>query len=124
MARQQKGPALRELKSRVFRLAGVCSTRALKGLAPPFKKLDFRCKSAWLQAEAALKASNGGFEQWLAQPPEEYRELFAEINMAVADFRTGIDQGLKLSHELMTMAGKLEEEALQQQDREARERLN
>jgi len=124
MARQQQGPALRDLKSTVYSLAGVSTTQDLKALVPSLARLDFRRRTSWLQARTCLEAGSNSFEQWLAQPPEDYQTLFAEIKEAMADFRAGIDQGFQLSRELMETADELQREALREHNREARDQLN
>lgn len=123
MVGQRSGPTLRELKSRVYELAAVKSTQALKAVAEPLARLDFRRRSAWLQALSWLE-SGRSFEQWLAQPPEEYRALFSEIDAAMADLRAGIDQGVRLSREFQDAADELEREVQRQRNREEGGRLN
>jgi hypothetical protein len=124
MARQQQGPALRDLKSTVYSLAGVSTTRDLKALAPSLARLDFRRRTSWLQARTCFEAGSNSFEQWLAKPPEDYQTLFAEIQDALADFRAGLDQGFQLSRELIEAADELQREALRERNREARDQLN
>jgi alkanesulfonate monooxygenase SsuD/methylene tetrahydromethanopterin reductase-like flavin-dependent oxidoreductase (luciferase family) len=56
--------------------------------------------------------------EWDRNPPEEYRELFAEIDQAAAAYSASIEQGLKLSSQLRdaaddldALAGELQQEA-------------
>jgi hypothetical protein len=111
MAPPSSSPKLAELKLHVYALAGVSSTRALKLSHPEFASLDFRRKNSWLKAEEALAQPHGDeqtFEQWLSVPPEEYRELFAEINTASSAYQQGIENLREASRELLSAAEDLE----------------
>lgn len=114
MAPPSSSPKLAELKLHVYALAGVSSTKALKSSHPEFASLDFRRKSSWLKAEEALAQPQGEkqlFEQWLSEPPEEYRELFAEINTVSSAYHQGIDNLREASRELLSAAEYLERQA-------------
>ena len=57
-------------------------------------------------------------DEWDRNPPEEYKELFAEIDQAAAAYSASIAQGLKLSSQLRdaaedleAVAGELQQEA-------------
>lgn len=75
------------------------------------------------QGQLALRlggtaAGGGRHAEWKRNPPEEYKELFAEIDQAAAAYNASIEQGLKLSSQLRdaaddldALAGELQEEA-------------
>ena len=88
-----KEQSLAELKRQVFDLAKVSNTKQLKAT------------NADLMAE------------WERNPPDEYKELFAEIEQATAAYSASIEQGLKLSSQLREAADDLEAvaEELQQE---------
>lgn len=127
MAPPSSSPKLAELKLRVYALAGVSSTRALKMAQPEFASLDFRRKSSWLQVQECLTqpcSESETFDHWLSDPPEEYRELFDQINSAASACQHGIDTLRKASHELRTAAEELEHQASAALEAESRHRRN
>jgi hypothetical protein len=120
-------PKLAELKSYVYALAGVSTTKALKLAQPDFGRFDFRRKSSWLTAQARLIQScpdTQTFAQWLDEPPEEYRELFAEINTTASAFEQGIQVLRNASHEFRTAAEELELQAREASEVDALHRRN
>lgn len=114
MAPLSSSPKLAELKLRVYALAGVSSTKALKAAQPALIILDFRRKCSWQEALEILAQPCGDeqtFDQWLEEPPEEYRELFAEINTVSSAYQKSIDNLRRVSHELIATAEELEHQA-------------
>lgn len=127
MTPPSSSPKLAELKLHVYALAGVSSTRAVKMSQPEFASFDFRRKASWLQVKTCLIQSTSvlqTFEQWLSDPPDEYRELFAEIDTAASACQQGIDTLRKASHELRAAADELEHQASAALDAEAPQRRN
>ena len=120
-----KKQSLKDLKSDVYKLAGVNTTKKLKLLRSEFKSLDFRRKSNW---EIALKTlsttlSTKQFEDWRQNPPEEYKDLFSEIEDVSNSYNQSIEEGLKISRsikdeakELHKLSGELSEEAKELND--------
>lgn len=115
---RQKEPSLAELKRQVLALAKVSSTQELKRANVDLRHLDFRLKASWRSALEVLQQAAVAMEEWDRNPPEEYKELFAEIDQAAAAYSASIEQGLKLSSQLRdaaddleSVAGELQQEA-------------
>ncbi|MCP9815119.1 hypothetical protein KBY76_00365 [Synechococcus sp. GreenBA-s] len=113
MARQarlkrQQEPTLADLKRQVLALAQVASTKELKRTNVDLRHLDFRLKASWRSALDVLQQAATAYPDWDSNPPEEFRELFAEIDQAAAAYGASIDQGLKLSGQLLQAADELE----------------
>jgi hypothetical protein len=115
---RQKEPLLAELKRQVLALAKVSGTRELKRTNMDLCHLDFRLKASWRSALEVLQQAAVAMAEWDRNPPEEYRELFAEIDQAAAAYSASIEQGLKLSGQLRdaaddleALAGELQQEA-------------
>ena len=113
-----KEPSLAELKRQVLALAKVSSTKELKRVNVDLRHLDFRLKASWRSALEVLQQAGAAMAEWERNPPEEYKELFAEIDQAAAAYSASIEQGLKLSsqlrdaaHDLDALAGELQQEA-------------
>ncbi|UIE36014.1 hypothetical protein [Leptodesmis sichuanensis] len=68
-----------ELKAKVYELSGVDTTQQLKAKYKDLKTLDMRRKDAWMKALSILQDQQKEFNHWLENPPEEYQQLFAEI---------------------------------------------
>ena len=105
-----KKQSLKDLKSDVYKLAGVNTTKKLKLLRSEFKSLDFRRKSNW---EIALKTlstttSTKQFEDWRQNPPEEYKDLFSEIEDVSNSYNQSIEEGLKISKSIKEEAKDLQ----------------
>lgn len=66
------------------------------------------------------------FEEWLKNPPEEYRELFAEINEASAAYDRKSAQIKELIQEINSMADSMEASAseLQEEANDIRQQLD
>jgi hypothetical protein len=115
---RHKQPTLADLKREVFALANVSSTKALKQTNVDLRHLDFRLKASWSSALQVLRQAAAAMAEWDRNPPDDYKELFAEIDLAVAARSASIDQGLKLSAQLRqaaddmeALSGELREEA-------------
>ena len=115
---RQKEPSLADLKRQVLALAKVSSTKELKRANVDLRHLDFRLKASWRSALGVLEQAAVAMDEWDRNPPEEYKELFAEIDQAAAAYNASIEQGLKLSSQLRdaaddldALAGELQQEA-------------
>ncbi len=115
---RQKESSLADLKRQVLTLAKVSGTKELKRANVDLRHLDFRLKASWRSALGVLQQAAVAMAEWERNPPEEYKELFAEIDQAAAAYSASIEQGLKLSSQLRdaaddldALAGELEEEA-------------
>ena len=105
---RQKEPSLADLKRQVLALAKVSSTKELKRANVDLRHLDFRLKASWRSALGVLEQAAVAMEEWDRNPPEEYKELFSEIEQAAAAYSASIEQGLKLSSQLRDAADDLE----------------
>ena len=105
---RQKEPSLAELKRQVLALAKVSSAKELKRANVDLRHLDFRLKASWRSALEVLQQAAAAMAEWDRNPPEEYKELFAEIDQAAAAYSASIEQGLKLSSQLRDAADDLE----------------
>ena len=105
---RQKEPSLADLKGQVLTLAKVSSTQELKRANVDLRHLDFRLKASWRSALGVLEQAAVAMDEWDRNPPEEYKELFAEIDQAAAAYNASIEQGLKLSSQLRDAADDLE----------------
>jgi hypothetical protein len=105
---RQKEPSLADLKGQVLALAKVSSTKELKRANVDLRHLDFRLKASWRSALEVLQLAAAAIAEWERNPPEEYKELFAEIDQAAAAYSASIEQGLKLSSQLRDAADDLE----------------
>jgi hypothetical protein len=103
-----KEPSLADLKRQVMALAKVSSTKELKRANVDLRHLDFRLKASWRSALEVLQQAAAAMAEWDRNPPEEYKELFAEIDQAAAAYSASIEQGLKLSSQLRDAADDLE----------------
>jgi hypothetical protein len=115
---RQKEPSLAVLKGQVLTLAKVSSTQELKRANVDLRHLDFRLNASWRSALEVLQQAAVAMAAWDRNPPEEYKELFAEIDQAAAAYSASIEQGLKLSSQLRdaaddldALAGELHQEA-------------
>ena len=115
---RQKEPSLADLKGQVLALAKVSSTKELKRTNVDLRHLDFRLKASWRSALDVLQQAAVAMAEWDQNPPEEYKELCAEIDQAAAAYSASIEQGLQLSSQLRdaaddldALAGELQQEA-------------
>lgn len=104
----KKNETLADLKRQVLTLAKVSSTKELKRTNVDLRHLDFRLKASWRSALEVLQQAAAAYPDWDHNPPEEYKELFAEIDQAAAAYSTSIEQGLKLSAQLRQAADDME----------------
>lgn len=104
----QKQPTLADLKREVYALAKVSSTKELKRTNVDLRSLDFRLKVSWRSALEVLQQAASAYPDWHTHPPEEFKELFAEIEQASEAYGQSIDEGLKLSGQLRQAADDLE----------------
>ena len=105
---RQKEPSLADLKGQVLALAKVSSTKELKRANVDLRHLDCRLKASWRSALGVLEQAAVAMDEWDRNPPEEYKELFSEIDQAAAAYSASIEQGLKLSSQLRDAADDLE----------------
>ena len=105
---RHKEPSLAELKGQVLTLAKVCSTKELKRANVDLGHLDFRLKASWCSALGVLQKAAVAMDEWDRNPPEDYKELFAEIDQAAAAYSASIEQGFRLSSQLRDAADDLE----------------
>ena len=105
---RQKEPSLADLKGQVLTLAKVSSTKELKRANVDLRHLDYRLKASWRSALGVLEQAAVAMEEWDRNRPEDYKELFAEIDQAAAAYSASIEQGLKLSSQLRDAADDLE----------------
>ena len=105
---RQKEPSLADLKGQVLALAKVSSTKELKRANVDLRHLDFRLKASWRSALEVFQQAGAAMAEWERNPPEDYKELFAEIDQAAAAYSASIEQGLKLSSQLRDAADDLE----------------
>jgi hypothetical protein len=117
---RQKEPSLADLKVQVLALAKVSGTKELKRTNVDLRHLDFRLKASWRSALGVLEQAAVAMDEWDRNPPEEYKELFSEIDQAASAYSASIEQGLKLSSQLRDAADDLEAVAgeLQQEAQE------
>lgn len=99
---------LKELKIRVYDLAKVKSTKELKSKYTEFKTLDMRRKVSWETALKSLEKPDSNFEAWLENPPEEYKELFSEIQEVSKKYDQSLSKTKHLVQNIQSVANSLE----------------
>ena len=99
-----------DLKIEVYNLAGVKTTKKLKLLKREFNNLDFRRTRSWEEALIKLSSNRSdiGFEDWTSNPPDEYKELFSEIEQVSHSYNQNIKKGLRVSKSLQHSAKDLQ----------------
>ena len=107
---------LQELKAKVYELAGVNNTKQLKAKNKEIKTLDMRLKVSWEKTIAILQKPQSEFEDWLENPPEEYKDIFSEITEASQKYNQKSAQTKQLAQEVLSIANNLEELAEECQD--------
>lgn len=125
---------LSELKERVYTAAKVGTTRQLKVQYPAIKALDMRYKKSWESAlslvQIALSTAfdsnapknqstssaridspkeSPSFQDWLSDPPDEYKDLFAEADAALTSFDEKLSKTKKLTKTAKAMVASLDE---------------
>ena len=106
-----KKQSLKDLKSDVYKLAGVTTTKKLKLLRSEFRSLDFRRKSNWEIVLKTLSTTTSAkqFEDWRQNPPEEYKDLFSEIDDVSSSYNQSIEKGIKISKSIKDGAKDLQD---------------
>ncbi|MEH2052463.1 hypothetical protein [Nostoc sp.] len=107
---------LQELKAKVYELAGVNNTKQLKAKIQEIKTLDMRLKISWEKTIAILQKPQSEFEEWLENPPEEYKNIFSEITEVSEKYEQKSVQTKQLAREVLSIANNLEELAEESQD--------
>ncbi|QKQ76512.1 hypothetical protein [Nostoc sp. TCL240-02] len=107
---------LQELKAKVYELAGVNNTKQLKAKIQEIKTLDMRLKISWEKTLAILQKPQSEFDEWLENPPEEYKDIFSEITEASQKYDHKSAQTKQLVREVSSIANNLEELAEECQD--------
>ncbi|WP_375510341.1 hypothetical protein [uncultured Nostoc sp.] len=107
---------LQELKAKVYELAGVNNTKQLKAKIQEIKTLDMRLKTSWEKTIAILQKPQTELEEWLENPPEEYKHIFYEITEASQKYDQKSAQTKQLAQEVLSVANNLEGLAEECQD--------
>ena len=122
---------LSELKRKVYEAAKVTTTKQLKAQYPAIRPLDMRCKLSWESALPLAQAAYStnpdltklqstkaqvdkpensvGFEDWLSNPPDEYKALFVEADAALTAFDQKLSNTKKLTKTAKAMVASLDE---------------
>ena len=100
---------LQDLKAKVYEITTVTTTKALKKNYSELRSLDFRKKKSWEMALELVQSQKDQFESWLENPPEEYRELFAETEAAFEGYDRKLSRADALAKEALSMADQLDE---------------
>lgn len=116
VANQIPPQTIHELKVAVYTLAQVSTTQELKTRYKALRTLNFSFRSSWTTALEFLNANQQDFQTWLANPPEDYKALFAEIDSASNDFRVKLEQAKILGKDARKMAESLEQLAQEAQE--------
>ncbi len=101
--------SIADLKTEVYALAQVTNTKTLKTKYTALRSLNFSFKSSWKTALALLQADQPDFQSWLENPPEEYRELFKDIEATSVEFSDKLEKAKYLGQDALTMAESLEQ---------------
>lgn len=107
----QSTPAnsISHLKAEVYDLAQVAQTGELKAKYPSLSSLNFSFKSSWETALNLLQADRPDFQNWLKNPPEEYRDLFKDIESVSTEFGDKVKKAKHLGEDALEMAKSLEQ---------------
>ncbi|MBD2094259.1 hypothetical protein H6F90_03740 [Trichocoleus sp. FACHB-591] len=105
-----------ELKAKVYELAKVTTTQQLKVKYEEIKTLDMRRRASWEKALSVIQSQRNEFETWLENPPEEYKDLFAEIKGASQKYDQKSTEAEQLAQEVLLMANSFEALANECQD--------
>jgi len=85
------------------------SSRELKIKYPNLSSLNFSFKSSWKTALTLLQANQSDFQDWLKNPPEEYKDLFKDIESVSAEFGDKLEKAKNLGQDALAMAESLEQ---------------
>ncbi|PSR18202.1 hypothetical protein C8255_08575 [filamentous cyanobacterium CCP3] len=97
-----------ELKTEVYILAQASTPQQLKAKDELLRALNFSFKASWEKALNVLKANQQDFQAWLANPPEQYKALFAEVETTSKEFSTKLKRAKQLGEEAQKMATSLD----------------
>ena len=116
---------LSELRTEVYRIAEVQTTRQLKAQYAKIKPMDMRYKASWEKAltlfnQSSDKDKSTGqakstsrdqqtFDNWLDNPPGEYQALFAEAEAGLAALDQKLDKAQQLTKTVKAMTASLDE---------------
>lgn len=106
---------LQELKAKAYALAEVATTQQLKAKYEEIKPLDMRRTTSWEAAIAIIQKQKPELEQWLENPPEEYKEIFAEIEEVSQKYDEKSAKVKQLVREVRSTAEQFEELAKEYQ---------
>lgn len=106
---------LKELRSKVYELAKVDNTKQLKAKYTDFKHLDMRFKVSWKTALQTLEKQGNDFKNWLENPPEEYKEMFSEIQEVSKKYDQSASKTKHLIQNLQSITDSLDETAAELQ---------
>ncbi len=103
---------LSELKDNVYKQADVSTTAQLKQKYESVRALDMRYKASWEQALVIVQSidapDTNEFEAWLHNPPDEYKDLFAEIHQTEASYAEKLAQAKQLNANILSIADSLD----------------
>ncbi|ALF52146.1 hypothetical protein ACX27_03640 [Nostoc piscinale CENA21] len=100
---------LQELKAKVYELAGVNTTKQLKAKYGEIKTLDMRLKASWEKTLIIVQKQHSEFEDWLENPPEEYKEIFSQIAETSQKYDQKSAETKQLVREVLSIANNLED---------------
>ncbi|OKH21382.1 hypothetical protein [Chroogloeocystis siderophila] len=107
---------LQKLKATVYEIAAVSTIKQLKTKYEVLKSLDMRCKASWEQALAIVQQHQTKFTSWLENPPDEYKELFAEIDQVAGSYDNELALLKQKQQVMMSVADDLQALAAEIQD--------
>lgn len=106
---------LSEIRTEVYRIAEVTTTKQLKAQYAEIKSLDMRYKASWQKAlellsqdesdsEQSDSEEKSAFEAWLSNPPDEYKALFDKAESALSSIGGKLAKGQKITKTAKAMA--------------------
>ncbi|PPS44905.1 hypothetical protein [Chroococcidiopsis sp. TS-821] len=107
---------LQKLKATVYEIAAVRTIKQLKTKYEVLKSLDMRRKASWKQALVIVQQHQQEFKHWLENPPDEYKELFAEIDQVAGDYDNELATFKQKQQAMTSIADDLETLAAEMQD--------
>lgn len=107
---------LSDLKANVYKLANVSTTAQLKAKYDAIQPLDMRYKASWETALTLARSQQDDFQSWLQNPPDEYKQLFADIDTAAADYEKSLVDAKQMSQDIAAIADQFTELAADCQD--------
>lgn len=100
---------IQELKTKVYELSSLNTIPQLKAKYSGLKVLDMRKKSSWEVALEVVRQQENEFEQWLENPPEEYKDLFSEITKTSYNYDRKSAKTKQLVQEVLSMSSSIED---------------